>query len=42
MSIYDNLPLVRSPGAVSGLVGKHLCLLQVLFLTYTSEKKHIP
>jgi len=29
----DNLSLVRLPGAVCGQVGKHLSLLQVLFLT---------
>jgi hypothetical protein len=33
MRIYDNLSLVRSHGAVCGRAGKHLCLLQVLFLT---------
>lgn len=32
MCLYDNLPLVRSPDALSGRVGKHSCLVQVLFL----------
>jgi hypothetical protein len=33
MSVYNDLSLVRSPGAMCGRVGKHLYLLQVLFFT---------